>query len=77
MLRLTTLASPLLCKLHVCDLNHCQAVPQTVLALKGFLLIPGFTEVPQTKEGRLRGGSYLASIELPLYIKICCRGLLA
>ena len=33
--------------------------------------------VPQTKEARLGWGSYFPSIELPLYIRICCRGLLA
>ena len=39
--------------------NYCAhvAVPQTVLALKGFLLIPGFTEIPQTTLARW--GSYL------------------
>ena len=32
---------------------------------------------PKQKEARLRGGSYLVCIELPLRISICSRGILA
>ena len=50
--------------------SHCRRAlrakrPSTSARYRGF---------PQTKEGRLRWGSYLFSIELPLWIRISRRG---
>ena len=43
----------------------------------GFIIWKLKSFIPQTKEARLGWGSYLPSIELPLSIRICCRGSLA
>ena len=42
---------------------------------KGGATEVGFLLIPKQKEARLRGGSYLSSIEVPLYIRISRRRL--
>ena len=69
-----------------CQGSRGKASQNKALAAEEFLLIPQTKEArlrwgsylfPKQKEARLRGGSYLSSIEVPLSIRICCRGLLA